>query len=39
MSFKGKYNDVKNQISLKWDDKLINANWPKKKFIISKRDS
>jgi dTDP-4-dehydrorhamnose 3,5-epimerase len=39
MSFKGKYNDVKNQISIKWDDKLISANWPKKKFIISKRDS
>ena len=37
-SFKGNYNDVKNQISVKWDDTKINFNWPIKKPILSFRD-
>ena len=36
--FKGNYNDVKNQISIKWDDAKINFNWPIKKPILSFRD-
>lgn len=37
-SFKGKYNDVKDQISIKWNDPKINFKWPIKKPILSKRD-
>ncbi len=37
-SFKGDYNDASNQISIKWDDKRINYNWPIKKPILSIRD-
>jgi dTDP-4-dehydrorhamnose 3,5-epimerase-like enzyme len=37
-SFKGNYNDVNNQISVKWNDKRINYNWPTKKPILSFRD-
>ena len=37
-SFKGNYNDVNNQISIKWNDKRINYNWPTKKPILSFRD-
>ena len=37
-SFKGDYNDVKNQISIKWNDERINYNWPVKKPILSFRD-
>ena len=37
-SFKGDYNDVKNQISVRWNDKNINYNWPIKKPILSFRD-
>ena len=37
-SFKGDYNDANNQISIKWDDKRINYNWPIKKPILSIRD-
>lgn len=39
MSFYGEYNDVKKQISLKWNDKLIKAKWPITKPLLSKRDS
>ena len=35
---KGNYNDVNNQISVKWNDKRINYNWPTKKPILSFRD-
>ena len=39
LSYKGKYNDLKNQYSLKWNDKNLKIKWPlKKKLIISKRD-
>ena len=39
LSYKGKYSDVKDQMSLKWNDKRIKINWPKKKkLILSKRD-
>lgn len=39
LSYAGKYNDVKNQYSLKWDDKNLRIKWPlKKKLILSKRD-
>jgi len=37
-SFKGKYNDVKDQISIKWNDPKINFRWPIKNPILSKRD-
>ena len=37
-SFKGKYNDVKDQISLKWNDDKISFKWPIKKPILSFRD-
>ena len=37
-SFKGNYNDVNKQISIKWNDKRINYNWPTKKPILSFRD-
>ena len=37
-SFKGNYNDVKNQISVKWNDTDINFNWPIKNPILSFRD-
>ena len=37
-SFKGRYSDVKNQISVKWNDERIKFKWPIKKPILSKRD-
>ena len=37
-SFIGNYNDVKNQISIKWNDAKINFKWPIKKPILSFRD-
>jgi dTDP-4-dehydrorhamnose 3,5-epimerase len=37
-SFKGNYSDVKNQISIKWNDAKINFIWPIKKPILSFRD-
>ncbi len=37
-SFKGNYNDVKEQYSIKWNDKKINFKWPIKRPILSKRD-
>ena len=37
-SFKGKYIDARNQISVKWNDPIINYKWPVKKPILSKRD-
>ena len=37
-SFKGNYNDVSKQISVKWNDNRINYNWPIKKPILSIRD-
>lgn len=37
-SFKGKYNDVQNQISVKWNDERIKFNWPIKKPLLSLRD-
>jgi dTDP-4-dehydrorhamnose 3,5-epimerase len=39
LSYKGKYNDIKNQLSLKWNDKNLSINWPQKKnLILSNRD-
>ena len=37
-SFKGKYSDIHEQISIKWNDERIKFNWPIKKPILSKRD-
>ena len=37
-SFKGNYNDVKDQISVKWNDSKINFKWPIQKPILSFRD-
>ena len=36
--YKGSYFDHKKQFSIKWNDPLINTNWPIKKPILSKRD-
>ena len=38
LSYKGKYNDVKEQYSIPWNDKKINYKWPIKKPILSYRD-
>lgn len=38
LSYQGKYNDVKNQISVKWNDNRIKFRWPNTKKILSKRD-
>ena len=39
LSYTGKYNDAKNQYSLKWNDKNLRIKWPlNKKLILSKRD-
>ncbi len=39
LAYSGNYNDVKNQISVKWNDERIKFKWPKKKFILSPRDT
>ena len=36
--YKGSYFGNKKQFSIKWNDPLINAKWPIKKPILSKRD-
>jgi len=38
LSYNGSYNDVNDQISVKWNNKKINIKWPKKKYILSNRD-
>lgn len=39
LSYKGKYSDVKDQISIKWNDKRLKINWPiQKNLMLSKRD-
>ncbi len=39
LSYKGNYFDVKNQFSLKWNDKKLKIKWPiTKNLILSKRD-
>ena len=40
MSYQGRYPDVKDQVSIKWNDKRLKVKWPisKKKLILSKRD-
>jgi len=38
LSYSGNYNEVNNQISVKWNDSRINCRWPKNKFILSARD-
>ncbi len=36
--YKGHYNDVEDQLSVKWNDPRINIKWPISKPILSKRD-
>ena len=36
--YKGKYPDVKNQFTLKWDDPKMGIHWPIKNPILSERD-
>ena len=36
--YKGKYADVKNQVTIKWDDPKLNIKWPIKNPILSKAD-
>ena len=38
LSYKGKYNDIKNQISIRWNDPKIKIRWGIKKPILSLRD-
>lgn len=38
-SYDGKYPDVNEQISVKWDDPKLKINWPIKEPILSERDS
>ena len=39
LSYKGKYSDIKDQLSLKWNDRRLKIKWPKhKKLILSSRD-
>lgn len=37
-AFKGTYNDINKQISLKWNSEKINYSWPISKPILSNRD-
>ena len=37
-SYPGDYPDVKDQFTIKWDDKNINIDWPITNPILSKRD-
>ena len=34
-----KYRDVKSEISISWNDKNLDINWPIKKPVLSKKDS
>jgi dTDP-4-dehydrorhamnose 3,5-epimerase len=38
LHYEGKYNDVSDQQSMKWNDNRLKFKWPKKKFILGKRD-
>ena len=38
-SYKGKYPDIKNQKSFKWNDPKFKIKWPIKNPILSKRDT
>ena len=38
LSYSGKYFDVKNQLTIKWNDPKIKIKWPIKKPILSVRD-
>lgn len=38
LSYKGSYNDVKNQKNIKWNDRRLNIKWPFKRPILSQRD-
>tara|TARA_Y100000590_G_scaffold463594_1_gene630743 strand:+ start:2043 stop:2534 length:492 start_codon:yes stop_codon:yes gene_type:complete len=38
LSYTGKYVDVKNQFSIKWNDPKLNISWGIKNPILSKRD-
>ena len=38
LAYKGRYFDVKNQFSLRWNDPKLKINWKIKKPILSKRD-
>ncbi len=37
-AYKGKYADVKDQLSIRWNDPVLKIKWPLKKPILSKRD-
>ena len=39
LSYKGPYNDIKDQFYIKWNDSRLKIKWPKtKNLILSKRD-
>ena len=37
-SYKGRYPDVKDQFSIKWNDPKLNINWPIDNPVLSERD-
>ena len=37
-SYTGKYPDVQDQFTLKWNDPKLNINWPTNNPILSERD-
>ena len=37
-SYQGKYPDVKDQLSIRWNDPILKIKWPLKKPILSYRD-
>jgi dTDP-4-dehydrorhamnose 3,5-epimerase len=38
LAYKGKYKDYDKQFTIKFDNKLFNIKWPKRKYIMSARD-
>ena len=39
LAYKGKYKDFDEQFTIKFNSPIINIKWPKKNYILSKRDS
>ena len=38
LAYNGKYKDTKDQFTINYDDPLFNIKWPKRNYILSKRD-
>lgn len=39
LAYDGKYKDAKDQFTINYDDPLFNIKWPKRNYILSKRDN